>query len=264
MMPLGAAWLLGGFLLGALGVWMMLPGAPAGRRAPGTVLAAIGAGLLAAALPGVGDWLAGSVFYVLAGMTLAGAAATLTFRSPVYAAISFGLSLLGTAGLLFFQGAQFLGAATVVVYAGAILVTFLFVLMLAEPRGRAPYDRVGFGPGMAVLCGALLVAMLTAALVSAARQPEGLPRSAASAESRHQRILAEQHVKQLGDELFGRHLVAIQAAGALLLAALVGAAVIVGPGRSILPGLKGSKGSQPPAVPRPGEPQPLPRSNTRG
>ena len=35
-----------------------------------------------------------------------------------------------------FQGAQFLGVATIVVYAGAILVTFLFVLMLAQPRGQ--------------------------------------------------------------------------------------------------------------------------------
>ncbi len=261
MMPLGAALLLGGFLLGALGVWMMLPGAPAERRAPGTVFAAIGAGLVAAALPGMGDWVAGTVFYVLAAMTLAGAVATVTFRSPVYAAISFGLSLLGTAGLLFFQGAQFLGVATVVVYAGAILVTFLFVLMLAEPRGRAPYDRVGFGPGMAALCGALLVAMLTASLVSAARRPEGLPRPDASADSRHQRILADPHVKQLGNELFGRHLVAIQGAGVLLLAALVGAAVIVGRGGSILPSLKDSP---PSAAPRPARPQPLQRSNTHG
>jgi NADH-quinone oxidoreductase subunit J len=52
--------------------------------------------------------------------------------------------LLGTAGLLLLAGAQFLAIATVVVYAGAILVTFLFVLMLAQPEGRAAYDRVSF------------------------------------------------------------------------------------------------------------------------
>lgn len=235
MMPWEAVLLPGGVALGALGVWMMLPGAPPGRRAPGTVLAAVGAGLLAAALPGLGDWLTGGLFYVLAAVTLVGAVATITFRSPVYAALGFGVSLLGTAGLLFLQGAQFLGVATVVVYAGAILVTFLFVLMLAEPRGRAAYDRVGFGPGMAMLCGALLVAILTTTLVSMARRPAGLVPPAASAESRQQRVLAGQHVKQFGNELFGRHLVAIQGAGVLLLAALVGAAVIVGAGRTRLP-----------------------------
>ena len=62
--------------------------------------------------------------------------ATVTFRNPVYCAIWFGLSLLGTAGLFLFHGAQFLAVATVVVYAGAILVTFLFVLMLAQPEGK--------------------------------------------------------------------------------------------------------------------------------
>ena len=54
------------------------------------------------------------------------------------------LSLLGTAGLFLFQGAQFLAVATIVVYAGAILVTFLFVLMLAQPEGQASYDRVSW------------------------------------------------------------------------------------------------------------------------
>lgn len=251
MMPLETLLLPGGFALAALGVWMMLPGAAPARRAPGTVLAAVGAGLLAAALPGMGDWLAGGLFYALAAMTLAGAVGTITFRSPVYAALSFGLSLLGTAGLLFFQGAQFLGVATVVVYAGAILVTFLFVLMLAEPRGRAAYDRVGFGPGMAILCGALLVALLSTTLVGMARKPDGLPPPAASAESRHDRILAGQHVKQLGNELFGRHLVAIQGIGVLLLVALVGAAVIVGPGATRVPSTGAPRSGPPQVPPRP-------------
>ena len=70
--------------------------------------------------------------------------AAVTFRNPVYCAIWFALSLLGTAGLFLFQGAQFLGVATVVVYAGAILVTFLFVLMLAQPAGSAFYDRLSW------------------------------------------------------------------------------------------------------------------------
>ena len=42
-------------------------------------------------------------------------------------------------------GAQFLGIATVAVYAGAIVVTFLFVLMLAQPGGHAMYDRISWG-----------------------------------------------------------------------------------------------------------------------
>jgi len=261
MRPLELVLLPGGVALGAVGVWMMLPGAPAGRRAPGILLAVAGAALVAAGLPGLGDPLTSALFFVLCGVTLLGAAGTLAFRSPVYAALSFGLSLLGTAGLLFLQGTQFLGVATVVVYAGAILVTFLFVLMLAEPRGRATYDRVGFGPGMAVLCGALLVATLIPTLASMGRKPEGLLRPPPPADARRQGVLASQHVKQLGNELFGRHLVAIQGAGVLLLAALVGAAVLVGQGRTRLPA---PRAGQPAQSPGPNQPRPSQGTDIHG
>ena len=74
----------------------------------------------------------------------------------MYCAVWFALSLLGTAGLFLFQGAQFLGVATIVVYAGAILVTFLFVLMLAQPTGRAYYDRLCWEPLVSAVTGAVL------------------------------------------------------------------------------------------------------------
>ena len=51
---------------------------------------------------------------------------------------------VGHGRAVLFIGAQFLAVATVVVYAGAILVTFLFVLMLAQPEGKAAYDRVSW------------------------------------------------------------------------------------------------------------------------
>ena len=59
------------------------------------------------------------------------------------------------------QGAQFLGVATIVVYAGAILVTFLFVFMLAQPRGNAFYDRVSWEALLAAGTGAVMVGILT-------------------------------------------------------------------------------------------------------
>ena len=46
-------------------------------------------------------------------------------------------------------GAQFLAAGTVIVYAGAIIVTFLFVIMLAQMEGKALYDRAARAPGSA-------------------------------------------------------------------------------------------------------------------
>ena len=84
-----------------------------------------------------------------------------TLSSPVYCAIWFALTLLGTAGLFLFQGAQFLGVATIVVYAGAILVTFLFVLMLAQPQGHAYYDRVSWEALVSAAVGAVMIGILT-------------------------------------------------------------------------------------------------------
>ncbi len=68
----------------------------------------------------------------------------------------------GHRGLVPVRGAQFLGVATIVVYAGAILVTFLFVLMLAQPRGPCllrPRELGGAGLGRAT--GAVMVGILT-------------------------------------------------------------------------------------------------------
>ena len=131
-------------VLGALGLWLMLPRGGSPGRMLGVVLGMAALGLFASQIPWVGDWASGSVFYILAAVTVIAAVATVTLRNPVYCAIWFALSLLGTAGLFLFQGAQFLGVATIVVYAGAILVTFLFVLMLAQPQGQAFYDRISW------------------------------------------------------------------------------------------------------------------------
>ncbi len=148
-------------LLGAVGIWLLLPRGRVRGRLLGIALGAVSLGLLASQMPGLGDWLAQSVFVVLAAVTIAAAAAAITLRNPVYAAISFGMSLLGIAGLLLFQGAQFLAVATIVVYAGAILVIFLFLLMLAEPEGRAPYDRLTWEGLVSAFAGAFTAGILT-------------------------------------------------------------------------------------------------------
>jgi len=148
-------------LLFAAGMWLLLPGPGVRRRWAGAALAVAGLGLFASRLPPIADWLVQSVFLVVALVTILAAVATVTLRNPVYCAIWFGLTLLGTAGLFLIQGAQFLAVATVVVYAGAILVMFLFVLMLAQPQGRAPYDRLSTEGMLSAFAGTLIVGMLT-------------------------------------------------------------------------------------------------------
>jgi NADH-quinone oxidoreductase subunit J len=221
-------------LLAAASLWLLLPRGAVGRVSVGLGVACGLASLLlfGSRLSGLGGLTANVLFWALAGLTVAAAVAMICFRNPVYCAIWFALSLLGTAGLFLFQGAQFLGVATIVVYAGAILVTFLFVLMLAQPKGQAFYDRLSWEALWASASGALLVGIL-AAVIAGLFGPPGTaaaPSSAAPLE-REQGVLAPAHVAQLGGELFGRQLIAVEVAGALLLVALVGATAIVAHGR---------------------------------
>jgi NADH-quinone oxidoreductase subunit J len=220
-------------LLGALGMWLMLPRGAARGRVVGALLAAVALGLIASQMPRFGQWIADGMFFTLAAVTIVSAAAAVTFRNPVYCAIWFGQSVLGSAGLFFFAGAQFLAVATVVVYAGAILVTFLFVLMLAQPEGKTTYDRVGWEPLISALTGIVIVGMLSMTIgavfspIHPAVQPiQALPDAALAGG-----ILTPQHVARLGSELFGRHLIAVEVAGMLLLAAVVGAAAITAHGK---------------------------------
>jgi len=143
-------------------------------------------------------------------------------------------------------GAQFLGVATIVVYAGAILVMFLFVLMLAQPSGLAPYDRVSNEPLLSAVAGAVLLGLLSLSIgrLSADASCCAAPTRAAAvtgtaqppvpAEPVGDDPLAVDQVARLGGELFGRHLLAVEVAGVLLLAALIGAIAVVTRGEAAL------------------------------
>ena len=235
-------------LLGAVGLWLILP--RGSRRGWWLgVLCALGSlGLFGYLAPRMylaeesSAALAGElVFMLLAVVTIVSAAATISMRNPVYSAIWFAMSLLGTSGLFLYQGAQFLAVATIVVYAGAILVTFLFVLMLAQPKGHAYYDRLSWEAMLSAGTGAVLVGVLTMAIDSSMKSEEsgataGSPSSASSSSDgtagqassgTPDNVLAEQHVAHLGAQLFSKYLIAVEVVGTLLLVALVGAVAIV-------------------------------------
>ena len=247
--PLASGPLLAGAVLASVAsLWLLLPN---GRDTTSArwLGALVGLAALAAfiatgrRLGGLGEE---AVFLIVSLVAVISAAATIVSRSPVYAAIWFALSLAGVAGVLLVLGAQFLGVATIVVYAGAILVMFLFVLMLAQPAGLAPYDRVSNEPFLSALAGAVLLGVLSLSIGRLSAGPAsccGLPTratatvdtTAAPATAPVATVvdpLAENHVARLGGELFGRHLVAVEAAGVLLLVALIGAIAVVSRGEA--------------------------------
>jgi NADH-quinone oxidoreductase subunit J len=175
----------------------------------------------------VGGWFVSVLYWVLAGVTVIAAGLTISARSPVYSAVCFAVTLLGVAGLFLLSGAQFLSIATVAVYAGAIVVTFLFVVMLAQPEGRAYYDRLSWGsfpPLAAAIAGALLIG-------GATYLSESLGVLTAPYPNGESPVLTDDHMAHLGRELFSVHLLSVEIAGTLLLIALVGAIAIVIQGR---------------------------------
>jgi NADH-quinone oxidoreductase subunit J len=242
--------LAGGVTATAASLWLLLPRGRTGgaERAARWLGGLVGAAALAAFIAlghRLGTAGEDAVFLTVALVAVISGAATVVSRSPVYAAIWFAMALAGVAGVLLVLGGQFLGVATIVVYAGAILVMFLFVLMLAQPAGLAPYDRVSNEPLLAAVAGAVLLGILSltigrlttappaccampatkAKLLAGSTAAEPAPPGAAD---RH----ADDHVARLGGELFGRHLLAVEVAGVLLLVALVGSIAIVSRGGS--------------------------------
>ncbi|MGQ9563545.1 MAG: NADH-quinone oxidoreductase subunit J family protein [Thermogutta sp.] len=207
------------------GLWWALPWGKQRRRASGWVMLGVGLAMIAALIPPVGSLLARLVITLMAIVTVASAAAMVTTRRPLSAALWFGMAVLGTAGMLLYNGSQFAAMAIIVIYIGAILVMFLFLLMLDNPKGIASFDRESWEPLTAAIVGALLISLTTATWLY------NMPGNAHAADAEQagkvaQGIVVTQTV-ELGNELFSRYGVAVQVLGVMLLLALVGAAIMI-------------------------------------
>ena len=148
-------------LLGMAAVYLLLPRP---RRYPplwGALLGGVALVLAAVLLLShTGPAVEAVLFYAFAGLAVVGGAMMLAHSNPVYAALSFALVVLSTCGLFLLLAAPFLMAATVIIYAGAIIVTFLFVIMLAQQWGSSDADLRSREPFFAALTGFLLLGAL--------------------------------------------------------------------------------------------------------
>lgn len=158
------------------------------------------------------------MFPVFALLTLAGALALLRARNLVVAGLCLVLSLLGVAGLLLLLGNPVAAALQVIVYSGAIVVLVLFVIMLLDAHEEEPPEKARPVQRWA---GAVVAAALGA---GAFRLVQSSP--AVKALGRFESWPAIS-LKALGDALMRDHLLAFEAVGLLLLAAMVGAVALV-------------------------------------
>jgi NADH-quinone oxidoreductase subunit J len=216
--------------LTGLGVWWLMPSSWPRSRAGGVLLALVGSGLLASLLHVATGPLAESIlFWIFASAALACAVLMITSRNPVYAALWFALVTFSTCGLFLLQQAPFLAAATIIVYAGAIIVTFLFVMMLAQQAGATIYDQRSRQPLAAtvvafILLGALLYSLqmwdVHRAVVQAKEARVAITTNKLSRPTTDEKIGT---MHGLGRSLFGDYLFAVELAGTLLLVASIGA-----------------------------------------
>lgn len=162
------------------------------------------------------------VFYFFALQAVASSLLLVTRKNPVYSAMFLVVTLFSVAALFVLLGAHFLAALQVVVYAGAILVLFLFVIMLLnlghsfDPDLRGRYSwAFGGGIGLVVFAELLLV---VAAFRNEPRDP--------GTDMVTPLVQARGAVAAIAEPLFQNYVVAVEVTGLLLLVAMVGAVVI--------------------------------------
>lgn len=169
------------------------------------------------------------VFAVCAAVMVLGALGVVFARHPVHSALSLVATLLGVAVLFVAQEAHFLAAVQVIVYAGAIVVLFLFVIMLvgvdreenvdAEPlRGQRV---VGLGLGLALLFLVVVLFQLGSSWSTGEPSVRGVTRVEAAPG-----VEPVENVEQLGRSLFTDFLLPFEITGVLLVIAVVGAVVL--------------------------------------
>jgi len=159
-------------------------------------------------------------FYLCALLAVGGAVSVVAAKNPIRCAMGLLLLILSVAGLFLALRAQFLAAIQLIVYAGAIVVLFLFVIMLLGPAASTPSDRRGlaarvFGGGLFGL-GGLASVTLVAQAARAAHRTIPMPAPDASFGG----------IEAFGSVLFSDALVPFEVSSGLLMVAVVGAIAV--------------------------------------
>ena len=259
--------------LGAIAVWLLMPSAIMNLRKLGGLvgLATLGGLWLFLALGptwqhlgiGQGPFV---YYYLFSSLAIIAAVRVICNEKPIYSALWFVMVVLATAGLFLVLSAEFIAFAMVIIYGGAILVTYMFVIMLASHAGYAEnpselpmYDRFAREPFWASLAGFLLLATLLGVIFIEDRTPNpdavgisnqqiilGDPATGtgpilgrrpatdlahaigASAATLPPAAKPESvtNAERIGIDLFLSHPLGLELAGVILLVSLVGAVVI--------------------------------------
>ena len=157
-------------------------------------------------------------FWVFAGIAIGSAFLCITRKSPVASALWLVNTLFNLAAIYVLLDAHFIAAVQVLVYAGAIMVLFLFVIMLLNLGRVGPSDMKGpWGRAVAGIAGLLLLGELIALRFALPPGELVLPPGT---------VAARGAVQAVAQPLFRGYVVAFEVTSVLLLAAIVGAVVL--------------------------------------
>jgi NADH-quinone oxidoreductase subunit J len=240
-----------------IGTVLLLPGKREAsfRAIGGVILAAMGLIFAALLIKFAANSPEGGMsvyFWAFAAIALFGAVRVVTHPRPVYAALYFILTVFASAGLFILLWAEFMAAALVLIYAGAILITYVFVIMLAAQSTStrsisvvAEYDTISREPIAAAAVGFALMGVLLFVIFdkAAAMTPAPLASNAASVNVdatpvvsaapadagtvlRSEPAVEEGNTQQLGLYMFNHQLINVQLSGLLLTLGMVGAILI--------------------------------------
>jgi NADH-quinone oxidoreductase subunit J len=164
--------------------------------------------------------LTAAFFYLFAGLAVASGAMVIVARNPVHAVLFLILTFFNAAGLFILLGAEFLAMLLVIVYVGAVAVLFLFVVMMLDVDFAEL--RAGFiknAPVGLLVAGILLVELIALVFTGAAGSLPQTPAAAAAGAD-------VSNTEAIGRVLYTKYVYFFQAAGLVLLVAMIGAIVL--------------------------------------
>jgi NADH-quinone oxidoreductase subunit J len=162
-----------------------------------------------------------TVFWIFGAVAVVGGLSCITRKNPVASALWLVVTLFALAAMYVLLDAQFIAALQVLVYAGAIMVLFLFVIMLLNLGHPGPSDIKGpVGVGIAALLGGTLLLQLRVLGQAAPPDAITLPEGTMAA------LQQQGMVAAVAGPLFDAYLIPFEITSLLLLAAIVGAVVL--------------------------------------
>jgi NADH-quinone oxidoreductase subunit J len=160
------------------------------------------------------------LFWFLAFITVMGASLVILMKNPIYSALALAFTMCGVAAIFVTLEAYFVAGVQVIVYAGAVMVLFVMVLMLFDLKHEMEAFAKGRVSGAVKLITAgLLAGLVAGAILYSSKTPD-------SGVAKELTAITEDPSKQLGIRLFTQHLFAFEALGVLLLVIAVGAVAL--------------------------------------